>query len=303
VTSTEDASKGEVATALESTSLVTALELEVLGLGGVEILLSRPFESFGPSLVSEPVANVISITSIDQDWNLLKNAWDQSVEGLHPVTLEKEVSVDVKVTAVIAADFNAELLLHFRLVQELTDPSKSRIAQVAAVFALATDIVNVLGEVSKGKYHKVESLKYLSSSLIWSNHGIVAVNACRNARPNTLAVVAVLDQTLATWKCVVHSLTFAGIEDSWVSTLSASHWSVVLILGKTIGQSVTDKDRLEVDVALLVGQDFGGEDGNIVTGIRFTSDMEILCRILRELFEEQSEKSINILASSNGVAD
>jgi len=278
--------KGEVATALESTSLFTALELEVLGLGGVEILLSGPFESFGPSLVSEPVANVIGITSIDQDWDLLNDAWDQSVEGLHPVTLEKEVSVDVKVTAVIAADFNAELLLDFRLVQELTDPSKSRVAQVAAIFALATDIVNVL-----------------SSSLIWSNHSIVAVNACRNARPNTLAVIAVLDQALATWKCVVHSLTFAGIEDSWVSTLSASHWSVVLILGKTIGQSVTDKDRLEVDVALLVRQDFGGEDGNVVTGIRFTSDVEILSGILRELFEEQSEKSINILASSNGVAD
>jgi len=235
VTSTEDASKGEIATALESTSLVTVLELEVLGLGGVEILLSGPFESFSPSLVSEPVANVISITSVDQDWDLLDDAWYQSVERLHPVSLEKEVSVDVKVTAVIAADFDAELLLDFRLVQEFTDPSKSRVAQVAAIFTLATDVVNVL-----------------SSSLIWSNHCIVAVNACRNARPNTLAIIAVLDQALATRKCVVHSLTFTSIEDSGISTLSASHWSVVLILGEAIGQSVTDKNGFEVDVALLV---------------------------------------------------
>jgi hypothetical protein len=151
VTSTEDASKGEIATALESTSLVTVLKLKVLGLGGVEILLSGPFESLSPSLVSEPVANVISITSVDQDWDLLDNAWDQSVEGLHPVTLEKEVSVDVKVTAVVTADFDAELLLDFRLVQEFTDPSKSRVAQVAAIFTLATDVVNVLEEVSKWK--------------------------------------------------------------------------------------------------------------------------------------------------------
>jgi len=40
-----------------------------------------------------------------------------------------------------------------------------------------------------------------------------------------------------------------------------------------------------------------------VTSIRFTSDVEILFGILRELFEEQSEESVNILASSNGVAD
>jgi len=235
MSSTKDACESEVTTALESTSLVTIVQLEILGLSIVEALLSRPFEGIGPCLVSKPVADEVGVTSIDQDWDFLENAGDQSVERLHPVTLEKEVSVDIKVAAVITANFNTKLLLNIGSVQEVADPAKSRVAQVAAVFAFATDIINVL-----------------SSSLVRSDECVVAVNACWDAGPNALAVIAVLDQALATRKSVIHSLTFALVENGWVSTLSTSHWSVVFVLCESIGQAVTDKDGLQVDVALLV---------------------------------------------------
>lgn len=142
--SPKNSRKSKVTTALESTSLMTILQLEILSLSIIETLLTRPFESISPSLVTEPVANEIGITGINQDWDLFEDTWYQSVEWLHPVTLEEEVSVDVKVTAVVTADFNTEFLLDIGLVQEFADPSKSRVAQVAAVLTLSTDIINVL---------------------------------------------------------------------------------------------------------------------------------------------------------------
>merc|ERR1712093_802583 len=125
VTSTEDPKEGEVAAVLDLAVLVTTVKLDVLDIGLVEVLLSWPLKCLGPGLVTEPVADEISITSVDQDWDLLKNAWYETVEWLHPVTLEKEVSVDIEVAAVIAADLNAKLLLNIGLVQELADPAES----------------------------------------------------------------------------------------------------------------------------------------------------------------------------------
>jgi hypothetical protein len=66
------------------------------------------------------------------------------VERLHPVALEEEVSVDVEVAAVIAADFNAELFLNISLVQVLADVTESGVAKVAAILALAADIIDIL---------------------------------------------------------------------------------------------------------------------------------------------------------------
>ena len=45
--------------------------------------------------------------SVDQDGDLLQNAGDEAVEGLHPIALEKEVAVDVKVAAIVAGDLGA----------------------------------------------------------------------------------------------------------------------------------------------------------------------------------------------------
>lgn len=95
-------------------------------------------------MVAEPVADEISVTSVDQNWNLLEDAGDKTVEWLHPVSLEKEVAVDIKVAAVIAADFDTKLTLDICLVQELANPAECGVAKVARILTFSTNIVNVL---------------------------------------------------------------------------------------------------------------------------------------------------------------
>lgn len=126
----------------------------------------------------------------------------------------------------------------------------------------------------------------LASFLVWSDHSIVAVDAGWHARPDTLAIVAGLDHALAAGKSVLHSLALALVENSWVSTLSAGHWLVILVLSKAISQTVTDEDGLQVDVALLVGKDLGGEDWDVVTSVRLSGNVEVLFRVFWELLEE-----------------
>jgi hypothetical protein len=300
--STEHLKKGEVTTVLDLSVLIPIVESDILNLSFVEILLTWPLKSIGPSLVTKPVANEISITSIDQDWNLLKDTWHKTVERLHPITLEEEVAVDVEITAVVTAYFNTEFLLNSLLVQKFADPAKGRITKVARILAWTADIVNILKTVSVRRRHKKHDLTYLSSSLIRTYHSVVAVDACGDTRPNTLTIIAVLDEALAARKSVGHSLAFTIVKDSWVTTLSTSHWLIVLVLSKTISETVTNQNRLEVDVTFLVSQDLGSENRNVVTSVRLASNMEVLLRILGELFEEEREKSVNVLASGNGVA-
>jgi hypothetical protein len=139
--------------------------------------------------------------------------------------------------------------------------------------------------------------------LVWANHCIVAVDTCGYARPDTLAVIAVLNERLAAGKSVLHSLAFAIVKNSWVSTLTACHRLVVLVLGQTISETVANEDGLQVNVALLVRQDFGSEDGNVMTSIRFSGNMEVLLCVFRELLEEKSKEGVDILASSDSVAN
>jgi len=172
------------------------------------------------------------------------------VERLHPVALEEEIAVNIKVAAVVATNFHAELFHDRLLVQVFGNPTESSVAKIAAVFTRAANIVDVL-----------------SSLLVWANHGIIAVDTSRNARPNASALVAVLDKTEATWKSVIHCLTFALVKNSWPSSITACHRSVVGVLSKSICESISDKNRLQVDVALLVGEDLGCKDRNVVTSV------------------------------------
>lgn len=225
MTSTEDLKEGEVPAILDLAILIAIIEFNILDAGFVEGLLARPLKSLSPGLVSEPVANKVGITSIDQNWNFFEDAWHKAVEWLHPVTLEKEVSVDIEIAAVIAADFDAKLLLNFLLIQILADVAESRIAEVARIFALPTNIIDVL-----------------ASSLVRTDECIVAIDACRDTRPDAFAIVAVLDQALAARESVVHSLAFAFVENSRVSALSAGHRSVMFVLGQPIRKAITDQD-------------------------------------------------------------
>jgi len=164
VSSTEDLHKCKVAAGLDLAELLSIVELQVLDLGLVEVLLTWPLESFSPALVTEPVTDKVGITSINQNWDLLKDTGNEAMEWLHPVTLEQEVPVDIEVARIVAADFGTESIHDILLVQVLADIAEGRIAKVALILALSTDIINVL-----------------ASFLVWANHGIIAVDTGRDA--------------------------------------------------------------------------------------------------------------------------
>jgi hypothetical protein len=281
----KDSHESEVAAGLVCASLLVS-KLKILGLSGDELLLAFPLQRLSPGLVAEPVANVISITSVNEDWDFGEDLWDKTVEWLHPVALEEEVAVNVKVAGIIRRNLNSKGIHDVLLVQVLGDVSKAGIAEVGRVFTLSTDIVDVL-----------------SSALIRTNHGIVAVDAGWDAGPDGLRLVAVLNKREAARKSVIHSLAFTIIKNSRPATFTTGHWSVSWVLSKAIGESIADEDRLQVDIALLVGEDLRGENWNIVASVGLSSDMEVLSCILGELLEEESEKSIDILSCCNGVAD
>lgn len=282
--------EGEVTVGLDLAnplaSVLLVLNDEVAELKRGVLLLARPLKSLGPGLVTEPVADEVSVTSVDEDGDLLEETGHQTVVGLHPVTVEKEVAVDVKVAAVIATNLGAQCLKDIRLVEVISNVAQARVAQVRAVLALAADIIDVL-----------------ASLLVGSKKSVVAVNGSGNAHPGALAVVARLDQRLATRKSVVHGLAGALIQNSWVTTVTTSHGAVVLVLSQTVSEAVTNKDRLEVDVAVLVRKNLGREDGNVVASVGLSGNVEILGGIFRELLEEQREQGVDIFASGNSVAD
>ena len=229
-----DLHEGEISTGLHLSGFVAILELQVLDLGFVISGLARPLQSLGPTLVSEPVADKVSIASVNQDLEILEKSGNEAVVRLHPVTLEQEVSVDIEIARIIAADFDAELFLDILPVEVCADPVEFRIAQ-AAILALLADIIDVL-----------------AGSLKWADHGVVAVDACRNTRPYALAVVAILNKALAAGKGVVHRLTFTFIENSGVSAITASHGPIVFVLSQTISKTIADKDGFQVDISVLV---------------------------------------------------
>lgn len=287
VASLVDLHEGEVSGGLDLAVLLVSLgKREVLQLGLVEAFLAGPLKSLGPSLVAEPVADEVGITSIDEDRDLLEDTGNKTMEGLHPVTLEEEVTVDIEVAAVIALNLNAKSIHDILLVEVVADPAESAVAEVVVILALSTDVIDVL-----------------ASALVGANELVVAVDGSRNARPDTAALIAVADKGLASGEGIVHAAALALAENGGVATLTASHGAVVLILGERISQAVADEDGLEVDVAVLVGQDLGSEDGDVVTSIRLASNVEVLLCVLRELMEEEGKESVDILAGSDSVAD
>jgi hypothetical protein len=208
------------------------------------------------------------------------------MERLHPVTGKHEVAVDVKVASLIAIDLNTEGVHDVLLVQVLGNPAKSGIAEVGRVLTLATDVIDVA-----------------AGALIRSNHGIVAVNGGGHAGPSAARIVAALDQRLTAGQSIVHRLALTLAENGLLATLTASHGTVVSVLGVRVAQTVTNENTLEVDVAVLVLQNLRSEDWDVVSGIGLASNVEVLLSILGEVVEEESEKSIDVLAGGDSVAN
>lgn len=281
--------EGEVAGGLDLTNLLALVlvidDFKVFEFSSGIFFVAAPLKSIRPGLVAEPVADKIGITSVDEDRNLLKDTRDKLVERFHPVTLEKEVAVDVKVARVEAVNFSSNSFQDLGLIEVGADELKVSVAETAVLAGLA-DIVDVL-----------------ASALIRTQKGVVAVDRSRNTSPSTFAVVARLNHGLAATESIVHRSASALVKDGRVTTIAASHGPVVFVLSEAIGETVSDQDRLQVDVALLVGENLRSKGRNVVTGVRFTCNVEILGSVFGELFEEEGKKSIDILCSSARLAD
>ena len=139
--------------------------------------------------------------------------------------------------------------------------------------------------------------------MIRSDHSVVAVDGCRNTRPDALTVVAALDQGPTTRHRIVHRVAFTFAEYCRIPSFAASHRSVVVILCESIGQAIANEDRLEVDITLLVAEDLRGKDGDVVSSVGFACDVEILMGIFGVLLEKEGEKSVDVLSCRNGVTD
>ena len=98
-------------------------------------------------------------------------------------------------------------------------------------------------------------------------------------------------------------MTCTLIDNGGPTAIAASHWSVGRVLVESVSKTVADEDGFEVDVRLLVTKDLRCKHWDIVARIRFSCDMELLRCILRVLFKEEGEESVNVLSGSNCVAD
>ena len=226
VAGSEDLHEGKVSAGLDL-SVLAAVNLETLDVSVRETLGARPLQGVGPGLVSEPVADVVGIAGVDEDRDLLEKLGHKVVEGLEPVTGKEEIAVDVHVAAVVAINFGTKSLHDLGPVQVLRDPSERGVAEVAAVLALAADVVNVL-----------------SSALVGADESVIAVDAGRHTGPGAPGIVAALDKRLAAGERVVHRLAFALGKYGGVATITAGHGAVVGVLCVSICQAVADQDTL-----------------------------------------------------------
>lgn len=173
--------EGEVARGLDGASGLAVLkEGEVLERSLLVALLARPLESLGPGKVTEPVADEVSVSGVDEDWDLSKDARHKAVEGLHPVTGEQEVAVDVHVARVVAVDLGSEGLHDVLLVEPLLDPSKLVVAE-RVVAALLANVVWVHTSTLVRTYHSVSHYTSPTRTRKLANQTVVAVDRSRHA--------------------------------------------------------------------------------------------------------------------------
>lgn len=138
----KDLHEGKVSRCLHLTIFRAIIKLQVCDFSLVERLLSRPLEGISPSLVTKPVADEVSITSIDQHWNLLQDLGHEAVEGLHPIALEQEVSVNIEIATVVAGNFGTKLGHDALLVQVFGHIVEGNVAEVASLTLSADAATN-----------------------------------------------------------------------------------------------------------------------------------------------------------------
>lgn len=276
VASLVNAQEGETLSILDLSVLLAISAVDTGDGSVVEGGLAGPVESVGPSLVSEPVADPVGITSVDQNGDLSQNTRDLLVDGLHPVTSVLEVLVNTTIAVLeTAVELGTEGILDALLAEVLVG--------VAVDFgSVVTDIIDTA-----------------AGALVRAEEGVVAAVKGSAASGSAATVVTSLNLLLAAREGVGHRLASAGAQDGGVTTLTASHWSVVGVLGVGVGKTVADKDTLQVDLASGVGENLRGGAGDVVSGVGFTSNVERLGRVLGVLCKEQAQKGVEVLGGDS----
>jgi len=205
-------------------------------------------------VITEPVTNVVGVTSIDHDGDLLQKTGNERVEGQHPVTVKQEVAIDVEIARLEFGNLASQSFHNLRIVQVLADPVHFIVAERVAALARTTDVIDIR-----------------AGTLVRADHGIVAINRSRNTGPDRSRAVAALDKTGTPGIGRIHSTTLRLAKNGLVSTLTTGHGSVIIVLSESVSKTVADSDRLEVDVAFLVSQNLGGELRNVMTA-RISTD-------------------------------
>ena len=168
----------------------------------------------------------------------------------HPIAVEQKVSIHVEVAGRIAVDFRSKRLFDLFSIEVFGNQSKLGIAKVFGILASFTDVVHILPR-----------------PLIWTHQRVIAIDRRRDTRPNAFACIAAGDERLAARKCIIHSLTGALVEDGRPTALSTRHGPVICILSQSVGETVPDQNRFQIDISMLVTQDFRRKHGNVMAGV------------------------------------
>jgi hypothetical protein len=225
-----------------------AIDIERAQLNFVEFGLTAPLQGLSPGVITEPVTDVISVTSIDQDGDLLQQVGNERVEGQHPVTVKQEVAIDVKIARLELGNLASQSFDNFWIVQVLADPLHFIVAKRVTAFARTTDVIDIR-----------------AGTLVRADHSIVAIYRSRNTGPDRFGAIAVLDKFGTSGIGRIHSTTLRLAKNGLVSTLTTGHGPVVIVLSESVSKTVADSDRLEIDVAFLVSQNLSGELRNVMT--------------------------------------
>ena len=108
---------------------------------------------------------------------MLQDAGYEPMIRFHPVAIEQEVSIHVEVARGVSVDFGSHRLLDLVAVEVLGNEPKLRVTKILRVLAFFTNVIHILAR-----------------SLIRTHHDVIAVDRCRDARPNTFALIAAFDE-------------------------------------------------------------------------------------------------------------
>ena len=92
-------------------------------------------------------------------------------------------------------------------------------------------------------------------------------------------------------------------DNGLVATFSTCHWTVIAVLDKRISDTIANQDRRQLKRSVSVVDNLQSKAGDIMAGIRFSSNVELILDELRKLLEEQFQKHKHILSSTSSVCD